>query len=134
MSHTLYSITDKHGRIYYGQTNDVAKRWKQHYDKKDGVVRELLNTGYCKFEELEYFDTKEEARLTEALLIELFPCVNKRSELVSVAIPQEEYGQNYRKYHNETFNKKGKCPYCNKVMIDRNIPRHTATNRCKFNI
>ena len=132
MSHTLYSITDKHGRIYYGQTNDVAKRWKQHYDKKDGVVRELLNTGYCRFEELEYFETKEEARLTEALLIELFPCVNKRGEMVGVVIPREEYGLNYRQYRNEVFNKKGKCPHCGLVMIDRNIPRHIGS--CKFNI
>jgi len=122
---TLYCVLDSKQRIYYGQSKHVEQRWKEHIKYgKGGVVREMLDEGLCFFMELETFETQEEARLTEALVIEMLPCVNKRSELLAVALDKKEYGKLYRGFRDEVFNKKGKCKYCNKLMIDRNLPRH----------
>lgn len=130
MAYTLYSVTSEDGGVYYGQTYDTKKRWQQHHHNKMGVVRAMLDKGKCEFKELENFDTQEEARLTEALVIETFPCVNRRSELLEVALDKKEYGKLYRGYRDEIFNKKGKCPHCGVVMIDRNLNRHY--NKCKI--
>jgi len=130
MSWTLYGILGQDNKIYYGQTNNVKKRWKEHIKSKKGAVRDLLDEGLCFFMELENFKTKEEARLTEALVIETQPCVNRRGELIEVGIDRKEYGKLYRGYRDEVFNKKGKCPHCGKEMIDRNLNRHYE--RCKF--
>jgi len=124
MRWSLYSVSNDTGKIYYGQTQDIEERWKQHNRKKEGVVKELLDEGKCELKILENFDTYEEARLTEALAIEMLPCVNKRSELLDVVIDKKEYGKLYRGYRDEVFNKKGKCKFCGVVMIDRNLKRH----------
>ena len=130
MSWTLYGVLGQDNKIYYGQTNNVEKRWKEHIKSKKGVVREMLDEGLCFFMELETFNNKEEARLTEALVIETQPCVNKRGELIEVGIDRKEYGKLYRGYRDEVFNKKGNCLYCGKEMIDRNLNRHYET--CKL--
>ncbi len=124
MTWTLYCLIDKNERIYYGQSIHPQKRFYEHQKKKTGVVSEMLKSGLCFFIELETYETEEEAVLTEALLIEMFPCVNRRGERTEVAIDKKEYGRLYRGYRDEVFNKKGKCKYCNVEMIDRNLPRH----------
>jgi len=126
---TLYCVVDSKQRIYYGQSKHVKHRWVEHVKSKYGVVREMLDDGLCFFMELETYETEEEALLTEALLIEMFPCVNKKSEIVEVAIDKKEYGKLYRGFKDDIFNKKGKCKYCGVEMIDRNLPRHY--NSCK---
>ena len=107
MRWSLYSIANDTGKIYYGQTQDTHERWKQHKRGKKGVVGELLNEGKCEFKILENFNTYEEARLTEALAIEMLPCVNKRSELLDVVLDKKDYGKLYRGFRDEVFNKKG---------------------------
>jgi predicted GIY-YIG superfamily endonuclease len=127
----LYSITAADGRVYYGSTNDTKKRWQQHKYNRMGVVRQMLDESKCEMKVLEYFDNYEEARLTEALVIETFPCVNRRSELLDVIIDtKKDYGKLYRSFNYDLFNKKGKCRYCGLLMIDRNLKRHY--NRCKI--
>jgi len=130
MAYTLYSVTSEDGRTYYGQTYDTEKRWKKHREDRECVVGRMLDDSKCEFNVLENFNTREEARLTEALVIEMFPCVNKRGELTEVAIDKGEYGKLYRGYRDEVFNKKGKCRFCNLKMIDRNLNRHYT--RCKI--
>lgn len=120
----LYSVTCEDGRVYYGSTNDTKKRWQQHKYNRMGVVRQMLEDGKCEFKVLENFDNYEEARLTEALVIEMMPCVNRRSELLDVIIDTKEYSKLYRTYNYDTFNKKGKCKFCGLNMIDRNLNRH----------
>ena len=125
--YVLYCVLDSKGREYYGQTKKINKRWKQHVKSKYGPVREMLDEGLCFFIELETFETQEEARLTEALVIAMLPCVNRRSELLEVAIDKKQYGKLYRGYKDEIFNKKGCCPHCGLEMIARNLNRHYDT-------
>ena len=129
MTWTLYCLIDGNEGIYYGQSIHPQKRFLEHQHSKTGVVGEMLKNGLCFFIELETYETEVEAVLTEALLIEMFPCVNKRGELLEVALDKKEYGKLYRGYRDEVVNKKGKCKYCNVEMIARNLPRHY--DRCK---
>jgi len=129
MKYHVYQITNKVGDTYYGYTADPVVRWEKHRHKKDGVVRKLINGGDAKFTIIETYDTEDEARLTEALLIEMFECVNLKGEITAVAIEPNEYFKNYRRYKNDIFNKMGTCPHCEMEMISRNLPRHYG--RCK---
>jgi len=134
MKYFLYSLENEVG-TYYGLTTNIKRRMEKHKHKSNTCASKLLFKGKTEptLTIHETYDDADEARLSEANMINYFDCVNVGTEARAVIDKnfdtKNQYYKQYKKINNDIFNKRGVCGICGKTMIDRNIPRHQL--KCK---
>jgi len=132
MTYLIYELKNGAGS-YFGNTNNLKRRMCQHrHPNNECASKKLFEFGEVEVIEHITYTDKEEAALTEALLINSVPCINKREEKVVGLVCDSylEYLKLYRTYCYDVVNKKNKCDLCGKKMLARNIHRHKKLN-CK---
>ena len=133
MTYIIYELKNEVGS-YFGNTTDLKRRMAQHRhpNNNECASKYLFDFGEVEIIEHITYTNKEEAALTEAMLINSVPCINKREEKVIGLVCNSylEYLKLYRTYCYDVVNKKNKCDLCGKKMLARNIHRHKKLN-CK---
>ena len=132
MTYIIYELKNGAGS-YFGKTTDLKRRMAQHqHINNECASKKLFEFGEVEVIEHITYTDKEEAALTEAMLINYVPCVNRRGECV-IGLECDsylEYLKLYRTYCYDVVNKKNECDLCGKKMLARNIHRHKKQN-CK---
>jgi len=132
MPYIIYELKNGAGS-YFGNTNNIKQRLAQHkHPSNKCSSKKLFEYGEVEVIEHITYTDKEEADLTEAMLINYVPCINQREEKVIGLVCNSylEYLKLYRTYCYDVVNKKNKCDLCGKKMLARNIHRHKRLN-CK---
>ena len=133
------------GKIYIGSTCKklLSQRLAGHVsDFKRGNINkrykmssfEIIegNNYYIELIELVPCNSKDELLIRERFYIKSNECVNKHKYLCMTKEDKKEYNKEYRKYNEEKIKTKINCPYCNKEIGKKSLPKHIRES-CKKN-